>query len=189
MMVIIMAPKHEISLLPKEEFEQKFLGQCLIWVLTVGRWVVIFTEFVVICAFLSRFYLDRKVADLYDEIFQKQAMVEAASEFEQEFRFLQKRLDLIQDLANQPNPDEVLKTVTLLLPDNVSLSEFNFSQEKIEIAAVASSSSVIGSFWRNLHEDKKFTDVRITEISKEKGKPGIKFALVAKLVRKNAANF
>ena len=61
-------PKKDINLLPREEFEQKTVGRFLIWALTVGRWIVIVTELIVITAFLSRFKLDRDLANLYEKI-------------------------------------------------------------------------------------------------------------------------
>jgi hypothetical protein len=64
-------PKKEINLLPKEEFEKKPLGKFLVWALSIGRYIVIFTELIVILAFLSRFKLDRDLADLNQSVREK----------------------------------------------------------------------------------------------------------------------
>ena len=54
----------EFNLFPKEPWERGAVGQLLTWVLSVGRYVVVFTELIVISAFLYRFGLDRNLTDL-----------------------------------------------------------------------------------------------------------------------------
>ena len=64
--VVMAAPKkHEIELLPKEEWEKTSFGKFIKWTLNVGRYIVIATELIVILAFVSRFKLDRDLTDLY----------------------------------------------------------------------------------------------------------------------------
>jgi len=53
-----MPAKKEISLLPDEENLDSFSARAFRWLTTVGRYVIVFTELIVICAFLSRFWLD-----------------------------------------------------------------------------------------------------------------------------------
>jgi hypothetical protein len=68
-------PKQEINLLPREEFEKKPIGKFLTWALSIGRYIIIFTELIVILAFLSRFKLDRDLSDLNQSIREKQAVI------------------------------------------------------------------------------------------------------------------
>lgn len=187
-----MSSSHEISLLPKEEFERKALGRFLIWVLSVGRWIVVFTEFIVICAFLSRFYLDRRIADLHDDIFQKQAIVKAMSSFEEEFRFLQVRIETIEELTSQSTPSEVLEAIISIVPPDVSLSSFDFEKGKVEVSAVALSYQGLASFYQLWDQLENFDNLRVTKIAKEENETGISFTIVANFTgfaqrEKNAA--
>jgi len=75
------AQKSQIELLPREEWEETSFGKFLKWLLTVGRYIVIFTELVVILAFLSRFKLDRDLTDLYKQIENKQAIIQNSTDF------------------------------------------------------------------------------------------------------------
>lgn len=186
-----MAPKHEISLLPKEEFEQRAMGRFLIWALSVGRWIVVFTEFIVICAFLSRFYLDRRIADLHDDIFQKQAIVRAMSGFEEEFRFLQQRLETVDQLVSQATPNEVLEAVISIVPNDVSLTDFSFKEGRIEISGITLSHQGLSSFGYNLDKLEGFDEVKITQVSKDEKKARIDFSISAKFLKKqeNAVEF
>lgn len=177
-----MSSKHELSLLPKEEFEQRTLGRLLIWALSVGRWIVVFTEFIVICAFLSRFYLDRRIADLHEDIFQKQAIVQAMNNFEEEFRFLKERVEIIESLAGQPPADEVLEAVISLVPVDVALTNFTFENGEVEITAIALSQQGLADFWHQINDTEIFTNARITEVSKKEDRLGISFKVVANFI-------
>ncbi len=86
------ARKSTIELLPQENWEKGTFGRLLKWALTVGRYIVIITELIVILAFLSRFKFDRDLTDLNEKVKQQQAIVQSSAQFEQKFRFLQKQL-------------------------------------------------------------------------------------------------
>ena len=72
-----------INLLPQSEFGQTFWGRFLKWAVSTGRYFLIFVELVVIIAFMSRFKLDKDLADLADNIAGKKAVLEAAYATEQ----------------------------------------------------------------------------------------------------------
>ncbi len=63
------------------------MGKFLSWATTTGRVLVVLTEFVVLLAFGSRFYFDKKVNDLNDEIDQKQIQIQAFAETEATIRY------------------------------------------------------------------------------------------------------
>ena len=91
-----MPTKHAVNLLPKDTFYESRVGKTVKWAITFGRWIVVFTDFIVISSFLSRFYFDTKLADYHDEIKQKQTIIEALAPFEDSFRLLQERISLIK---------------------------------------------------------------------------------------------
>lgn len=176
-------PKKEINLLPREEFEKKPFGHFLIWALTVGRYVVIFTELIVIIAFLSRFKLDRDLSDLYESIREKQAIIEASSSFEQDFRFLQKRLLTIKTFQEEKvSTVPILAEISSLTPFDVILSSLSFDEEGIRITASALSEEGLGSFISNLSLSPKFKEINLSSISKKAEGPEINFSLTAKIV-------
>lgn len=175
-------PKKEINLLPREEFEKKPLGRFLIWALTIGRYIVIFTELIVILAFLSRFKLDRDLSDLYESIREKQAIIQASSDFEQDFRFLQKRLLTIKNLEEEKvETVPIIAEISSLVPLDVVLSNLSFGEEEIRITASALSEEGLGSFILNLSSSPKFKEINLSSISKSSESPEIKFSLTAKI--------
>ena len=79
-----------INLLPKEEFAASTWGRILTWLLSTFRIIVIFTEVIVMAVFLSRFWLDAKANDLNELLRKNQAILKTTTEFENEFRDIQK---------------------------------------------------------------------------------------------------
>lgn len=160
------ARKVDIELLPQEEWEKTSFGKFLKWTLTVGRWIVITTELVVILAFLSRFKLDRNLSNLYEDIKQKQAIIEASGDFEDDFRFLQKRLAIIKGLSKkQLDADLVIKEISLLTPINVSLSNLSIAGNKVSLTAIALSEDGLAAFLTNLKNSPKFEKLVLSSVS------------------------
>jgi len=87
-----MPPKKEISLLPSEENLNSPLAKITKWATSTGRVVIIFVELIVILAFLSRFSLDRRNADLSETLRQQKAILASTKDFENDYLSLQKRL-------------------------------------------------------------------------------------------------
>lgn len=177
------ARKREIELIPKEEWEKKPLGRFLKWALTVGRYIVIITELIVILAFLSRFKLDRDLTDLYEEIKQKQAIVESASDLESDVRFLQKRLATIQILEKkQLGTARVLEELTRLTPLDVSFTNLSSTSQEINFSATALSEAGMATFLKNLEASTRFENLDLSQVSSgATGEIGIQFNLSAKL--------
>jgi Tfp pilus assembly protein PilN len=177
-------PKKEINLLPREEFEKKPLGRFLTWALSAGRYIVIFTELIVILAFLSRFKLDRDLADLNQSIREKQAIIEASADFEKEFIFLQTRLAAIKKLKEQQlSFSQLVNIIGTLTPLDVAISNLSLGEEGLRINATALSEKGLGSFVANLSASPYFREVTLTSVAKslETG-PEIKFIINAQFL-------
>jgi len=180
------ARKTAIEFLPQEEWEKGTWGKILKWTLTVGRHVVIFTELIVILAFLSRFKLDRDLTDLGEKVKQQQAIITSWSTFEKEFRFLNKRLQAIEELKkNQIEAALVLDELASLTPLDIVIFDFSVFNKQLSLAASAFSEGGLETFLRNLKNSPKFKDIKLTQISLNQEKEvGIKFQAKGELVFK-----
>lgn len=165
-----MSAKDKINLLPKDEFESSALGKFFKWAVSVGRWIVVFTEFIVICAFLSRFYFDTKLANLFDDLKQKQAIVDSALSFEDNFRELQDKTKMIKTILAQENrPAGYFTDINRLLPLNVFLSEIGFDENQINLSGYALSESGLNAFLQNLVAYPATEKITLTNVSNKKG--------------------
>lgn len=159
------ARKSSIEFLPQEDWEKGTGGRLLKWALTVGRHIVIFTELIVILAFLSRFKFDRDLTDINEEVKQKQAIVTNSAKFEQEFRLLQSRLTRIEQQRKiQPETDLIIDTVASLLPIDVYLSDLTVANKQITLNAIALSETSLAKFTNNLKASGKFSRPSISQI-------------------------
>ena len=149
----------KISLLPQEDFEKSSFGRVLTWALSAGRVIVITTELIVVIAFLSRFWFDRTLTDLNEEIEQKSKLVQAQKSLETEFRNVQNRIiqardtdtkeqkiklaqDILGKVPAEIRLDKVSAEKDLIVVDGISLSEaavegFIISLEKLNIGVVS----------------------------------------------------
>ncbi len=159
-------PQTTIEFVPQEDWEKTSFGKFLKWLLSAGRWIIIVTELIVILAFLSRFKLDRDLTDLNESLKQKQAIINSSSEFEKDFRFLQKRLTTIESLQKSQNEaDQILNIFAEITPVGVQLSNFSYVDKKISLAASAKSESALATFLKNLKESPKLENLSLSKIS------------------------
>lgn len=167
------ARKKGINLLPQEEFEASTLGRVLRWAMTTFRYIVIVTEMVVMGAFLSRFWLDARNSDLNDLLDVKKAQILAESEFEKEFRGLQGKLRIFQDLAKEPKSSEVLTKIVSKIPGDVTLQSVSFQNASAQIKGAAGSELGIAQLISNLKADKSFKEVALGQVSSSENNPAL----------------
>lgn len=177
------APKSNIEFLPQEDWEKTSFGRFLKWLLTIGRYIVIFTELIVILAFLSRFKLDRDLTDLYEEIEAKQAIIQTSVDFESDFRFLQKQLSTIQGLRkDQLQTEQLMEEIAALTPIDVYFSDLSITGDKASFTANALSEAGLATFINNLKRSSRFSNLEIgtLEIGTKEG-IGITFTLKSQI--------
>jgi Tfp pilus assembly protein PilN len=157
--------KVPINLLPREKFAETTVGRILGWITSTFRIIVILTELVVLLAFLSRFWLDAQNADLNELIEQKQAVIATSSEFEREFRNIQKRLGVFSELAsNKETASETLNSIVRNMPPDVLLASLLLSRENIQIEGLSPTERGIQQFIANLESSKSFQKVTLVEV-------------------------
>lgn len=182
-----MPVKNKINLLPKTDFESSFAGKLVDWAINVGRWIVVLTEFVVICAFLSRFYFDTQLANLFDLIRQNKAIVGSALSFEENFRATQDKLKIAKEiLANQEKATTIIVQISKLLPIETTLTDISVDKENLKISGYSLSEKSIELFLAGLTKNQKFYDVSLGKIVKNQETVAINFVITAKI--KNGQN-
>lgn len=169
----------QINLLGNQDLEHTPWGRLVSWATTYGRYIMISTEIVVLLAFISRFSLDRKNTDLTEELTQKQAIIQANLEFEQDIKSLQSSLSTVKKLiTDQPKFVELVRVTESLLPPDVYLTSLDLTQTKITIAATAGTNQGFAQFMSNLQATKLIQNVVFSDI-RRKPSTGIEFQLTA----------
>lgn len=173
----------KINLLPRDPFYDSLIGKGTTWALSVGRYIVIFTELVVILSFLSRFTLDRQVTDLNNAILQKKSIIESYGDLEQNFRTVQRRIDVYGQVKNRRPVGDVFDVLTELTPSDIQLEDLTLNSEGVQIAGRTLSSQSLTRFLTNIQTSPYFTNVTVENISnKDARNPGFEFRLRANLL-------
>jgi len=169
-----MAVKKEVSLLPNSENPNSFSSRLIKWSTTTGRVVIIFTELIVVCAFISRFWLDRKNSDLSEILRQKTAILQSTQTFEAEFKQLQQKLSSIKVFyANQPKYDQQLASLIKSTPEEIYYKDISLSQDEKTLQTVVVSDliayreDIIVNFITNLMVNPDIKQVDIKRIEKK----------------------
>lgn len=168
-----MPAKKEISLLPDEENPDALSARIFRWLTTVGRYIIVFTELIVICAFLSRFWLDRMNSDLSEVIRQQEAILDSTGNFETQYSQLQQRLGIIKGFyQNQPEYQSKIQTLTDSTPLDITYTRLALNHNKdnsvsADISFSAYQESSIINFITNLIVNPRIASVNIQTIEKK----------------------
>ena len=91
--------------------------------------VIIFVELIVILAFLSRFSLDRRNADLSETLRQQKAILASTKDFENDYLSLQKRLSYIKEFYNnEPKYVSLIDSLISPVPNDIYFQMFTFKK-------------------------------------------------------------
>lgn len=164
-----MSPVKEptVNLMGEEEMEHTPAGRIVTWAVTYGRYIMIGTEIVVLLAFISRFSLDRKLTDLNDEVEQKQAIIEANSDFETQFRTLQDKLAKTATLLTTSSvTNNALTTIETILPVDTRLETLKITEENVVGNVVANTTTGFAQLAANLQAARIFSQVEIGDINR-----------------------
>ncbi len=182
--------EREISLLPKEKWEGTVIGRLMNWVFSVGRYIIIFTELIVVGAFISRFWLDRTNSDLSEEVRQQEAILASTSDFEKEFTLFQSRLKTIATALKEPSdPLLSLELIVDSLPADAVLVKYGFSggeKNEASVLALIFSESSLVEFVDNLLSESEVSSVRIGTIERSQGMAGMKIQFLISFRRPGA---
>ena len=172
----------KVNLLPKDAFETSMLGKFLRWSLTAGRVMVVLTEFVVILAFVSRFWFDKKLNDLREANDLKQTTIQSYVEIEDQMRGVLVRQKAVEVFLDEGlGISDGLAKLKLLLPSGTVLSQVSFLEGGVGIAGMTGSEQALA---QTISAMKSYQDVESVEIKKiefDQKRGGIDFEIISQL--------
>ena len=162
-----------INLIPQDDFESSTLGRILKWALSTFRILVIFTELVVMAAFLSRFWLDARNSDLNEELNVRKSQVIAYKQIEDEFRSYQEKLKVLRTVYSDARTSSIINNLSRYLPQDVSLNSVSFLDNNLQIRATALSEGSIAQLLVNMQKNKEFKEINLGQISSSAENPSL----------------
>lgn len=177
------AREKQINLLPKDKWETGVAGRLIKWALNVGRYVVIFTELIVISAFLYRFSLDRKLTNLNEEMKQKQAVVSSYEELEVNFRRLQQQVKKTEEIEKKAvDADEILISIGQITPIDTFYKSINILEDEVALEGQTLSDVGLATILAKAQTHEAFSEVTLESVSTPNDtSQAIEFRMVLKL--------
>ena len=173
----------------KPQSEPKKIPVILIqWVLSAGRYLIVFVEILVLAAFLSRFKLDSDISDLQEEIDAKIPFIQSSVKDEVLYRTFQGQISNIKELKlKRAEYLDLINGVAIQTPSGVTLSNVTFNIDagklNIKITGVAQNNDQLASLVYGLRSDETFQGVNLASVSLEQGL--INFSLTAQAANQN----
>lgn len=163
-----------LNLLHPKENPAKLPERFLKWLITYGRFIVIFVEIVVVAAFLGRFKLDADLDELKRKINRDLPYVEGLFVDEALIKQTQNKLALIdKTYSNSDKWQEVVLDLSSQIPESIQftglqLDEKDESSLNFKITAITVSNSDLGIFLNNLRAVSNFREINLASISFER---------------------
>ena len=169
-----------INLVPKDPFFSTPVGRGLQWALTAGRYIVIFTEIVVILSFAARFTLDRQVSDLNKQLLSKDQVIKSYGTLEKDFRLAQAQIAEYSKINQETNLSDVFINLTEVTPPDVIIDNLSVMPSSVAIQGSTFSQTSFNLLINNLQLSPDFFNVTVGSIeAKEANTAGLQFTISA----------
>lgn len=155
-----------INILSFKQHDESSIGKFLTWSLQYGRIIIIITEFIVIAAFISRFYFDRRLSDLKDQIDVKTKFIAESQGVEKDFIKLKATLDQAGSIIdNRKDYSIVVANVNALKPEDFVIRDLNIDNKVLTVSGDMGSIASLYTFIQALNTTDKFSDPSIEDIA------------------------
>ena len=164
--------KIRLDLLKPQGENIKIFAKASKWLLSTGRFIIIFVEALVLAAFLSRFKFDADLAATKEEIDQQIPFIESQKTDEQLIRQVQMQLATIKDIKlSDPNYSLILSRVADQTPagvkaTNITLNK-NAGKVDFKITGKSQTNNDLSTFVLGLRETTGFDGITISSIGLE----------------------
>lgn len=176
-----------VNLLPQDPFFDTLIGRTLRWAVSIGRYVVMFTELIVIVSFATRFTLDRQLTDLNDSISQKSSLIRSYGDLENNIRSAQAKIEQYQQVEQQKNLADVFPALSAIVPSDVVLDDLSIKPTTITLSGNTYSQQSLNLLVNNIQLSSAFFNVSVDRIETDTQNPNqVFFKITADTVQQQA---
>lgn len=154
---------YRINLLSKPEVS--LIEKVLYFFLNYLRYILVFTQIVVIGVLFYRFRIDQNIIDLKDSLAQKKEIVAAVKPLLDEAEKVNNQSIAIKKVASEQNIQlSALKYIMSIFPESVSLTSLSIGELDFTLKGTTSDSRQLQLFYARLQTDKRFKSVTLSNI-------------------------
>lgn len=182
----------KVNLLIHKEDQPKIYIRLLKWLLSSGRFIVVFVELLTIGAFVYRYKLDSDLIEIQEKIKEAIPYVQSLKQDEILIRQTQFQLSTIKQVkGSAPGFTNAILKISQLTPKNIILTNITldrsqtFPKTALTITGQTPSNTELSAFIKALQKDPTFFGITLTNISFE-GQTN--FTITGSLDEKGAKN-
>lgn len=162
--------KINIDILRPQSEPKKIAVKLIHWILSAGRYLIVFVEILVLAAFVSRFKLDNDISETQEEIDLKVPFIQSLKGNENLIRKFQFQLSSIKELKpNRPDFIHIINKTAAQTPEGITLSNMTFSNTSgkvsLKLTGTAQNNDQLVIFIYGLKSDSTFSGVSLGSVS------------------------
>ena len=159
--------KYKINLLGQRINKGDFLKKFTFFSSNYLRYILVFTQLIVISVLFFRFAIDQKILDLKDTIIQQEEIIKSVKPIIDESEIIDFKIKNIKKLIKEQ--DKYKNQIDYILarfPSTVFLSNFSITDTTLSMEGLVSNPNHLQSFFNRLKSEKKYSDVNLSEIKR-----------------------
>lgn len=164
----------KVNLLIHKGEQIKLYVKLIRWLLSSGRYIIVFVEIIVISAFVYRYKLDAELDDLQEKIKEQVPYLQSLREDEMLIRQTQFQLTTVKQTRKEsPDFTQVMLKIAKITPKAIKLTTVNldrtqsFPKTNLMISGQTPSNVELSAFLKALKKDPTFIGINLTNISFE----------------------
>lgn len=163
-----------LNLLKPQGNPKKIFAKLIYWLLSSGRFILVFVEALVLIAFVARFKLDADLASKKEAIEEQIPYIESLKPYEILIRNTQLKLSTIENIKKTlPDWSSVLNKIAVQTPLDVKITGIkitnNAGSANLNITGESPKNNDLNNFIANLKTDAAFSGISIASIGLEQG--------------------
>lgn len=151
--------KYTINLLPKPE--ETIVDKVVYFSFHYLRYILVITQFVVICVFFYRFRVDQEIVDLKDGLTQKKEIINATTQLLNEVRIIDTKLNVAASILNEQDTLSGLFSYFITtLPSDFQINKITMRDDSISFEGYTQNVESIKQFEENVKAEGRFQEVK-----------------------------
>lgn len=157
--------RYLINLFPAKE--QSTIDKIIYFAFHYLRYILVITQFVVICVFFYRFKVDQEIVDLKDALNQKQQIVNATQLLIDEVKVVSKKVGEINTVfAQQDISQDLLSYFFDRFPANLRLTRVRLVDGSLDVDGVTDDPNSVRIFYDSLKSENRFKNINLKNVRK-----------------------
>jgi Tfp pilus assembly protein PilN len=166
--------RYKINLLNKKK--ESAVERIIYFALNYLRYVLVFTQILVIWVFFYRLKTDQEIIDLQEKVTEKNEIIQAMEPLFKEARAVDLKINESSSIIKQQNQwQNAFSYFLSTFPDKIYLSKLELKDSSIIMDGRGENADIIKKYYLNLKKESKFKNINLKTI--EKSDLGFEFTL------------